>query len=163
MLLAVPSLQAASKVIVLVHDVTADFEPKPIVSSVGYLTLEPNSPIVVPRRVHLVADSRASSPAIVQNARMLLLERNAPVAQKHDLTINVKDFDVRPVQSFPEKSLETCEKVAADIGVGKHSAFGFESGCRWAGRLCVGRRGSRCQTVEAMMCATAWDAGCGSP
>ncbi|MBL1110829.1 hypothetical protein JK364_00125 [Streptomyces sp. 110] len=84
--LAVPSLQAASKVIVLVHDVTADFEPEPIVSSVGYLTLEPNSPIVVPRRVHLVADSRASSPAIVQNARMLLLERNAPVAQEHDLT-----------------------------------------------------------------------------
>lgn len=112
------ALVAASKVIVLVHDVTADFEPESIVSSVGYLTLEPNSPIVVPRRVHLVADIRASSPAIVRNARTLLLERIASVAQEHDLTINVKDFDVRPVQSFPEKSLKICEKVAADIGVG---------------------------------------------
>ncbi|RKT88906.1 N-carbamoyl-L-amino-acid hydrolase [Saccharopolyspora antimicrobica] len=112
------ALVAASKVVVLVHDVTADFEPESIVSSVGYLTLEPNSPIVVPRRVHLVADIRANAPEIVQQARELLLERIAAVAREHDLTIEVRDFDVRPVQHFPEQGLEIAEKVAADLGAG---------------------------------------------
>ncbi|KAA5834993.1 M20 family metallo-hydrolase [Saccharopolyspora hirsuta] len=112
------ALVAASKVVVLVHDVTAEFEPESIVSSVGHLTLEPNSPIVVPRRVHLVADIRANAPEIVQEARALLLERIAAVASEHDLTIDVRDFDVRPVQSFPEQGLEISEKVAADLGVG---------------------------------------------
>lgn len=112
------ALIAASKVVVLVHDVTTEFEPESIVSSVGYLTLEPNSPIVVPRRLHLVADIRASSPAIVQKARALLLERIGVVARQHDLTINVNDFDVRPVQTFPERGLKLTEKVAASLGVG---------------------------------------------
>ncbi|MER7012215.1 M20 family metallo-hydrolase [Saccharopolyspora sp. NPDC000359] len=112
------ALVAASKVVVLVHDVTAEFEPESIVSSVGHLTLEPNSPIVVPRRVHLVADIRANAPEIVQQARALLLERIAAVAREHDLTIDVRDFDVRPVQCFPEQGLELSEKVAADLGVG---------------------------------------------
>ncbi|MDA3642628.1 M20 family metallo-hydrolase [Saccharopolyspora indica] len=112
------ALVAASKVVVLVHDVTDDFEPESIVSSVGYLTLEPNSPIVVPRRVHLVADIRANAPEIVQQARALLLERIAVVAREHDLTIDVRDFDVRPVQHFPEQGLEIAEKVAADLGTG---------------------------------------------
>lgn len=112
------ALVAAAKVVVLVHDVTADFEPESIVSSVGYLTLEPNSPIVVPRRVHLVADIRANAPEIVQQARALLLERIAAVAREHDLTIDVRDFDVRPVQHFPEEGLELAEKVAAELGIG---------------------------------------------
>lgn len=112
------ALVAASKVVVLVHDVTAEFEPESIVSSVGHLTLEPNSPIVVPRRVHLVADIRANAPEIVHRARALLLERIAAVAREHDLTIDVRDFDVRPVQRFPEEGLEIAEKVAADLGVG---------------------------------------------
>ncbi|MER5391592.1 M20 family metallo-hydrolase [Saccharopolyspora sp. NPDC002686] len=112
------ALVAASKVVVLVHDVTQDFEPESIVSSVGQLTLEPNSPIVVPRRVHLVADLRANRPEIVREARALLLERIAAVASEHDLTIDVRDFDVRPVQSFPEEGLELSEKVAAELGIG---------------------------------------------
>jgi N-carbamoyl-L-amino-acid hydrolase len=112
------ALVAASKVVVLVHDVTTEFEPESIVSSVGHLTLEPNSPIVVPRRVHLVADIRASSPAFVQQARALLLERISRVAHDHSLTINVTDFDVRPVQTFPQRSLEVTEKVAASLGIG---------------------------------------------
>ncbi|MDQ8706120.1 M20 family metallo-hydrolase [Streptomyces sp. LHD-70] len=112
------ALVAAARVIGLVHDVTGEFEPESIVSSVGYLTLEPNSPIVVPRRVHLVADLRASSPAIVEKARALLLERIADVAREHQLAIEVRDFDVRPVQSFPERSLQITEKAAAGLGIG---------------------------------------------
>jgi len=111
------ALVAASKIILQVHDVTGDFPEEALVSSVGQLTLEPNSPIVVARRVHLVADLRSGDPAIVAAARESLLRDIDRVAREHDLTITVKDFDIRPIRRFPENGLELSEKVAANLGL----------------------------------------------
>ncbi|MDO2934726.1 M20 family metallo-hydrolase [Paeniglutamicibacter sulfureus] len=111
------ALVAASKVVLLVHDVTAKFAPEALVSSVGQLTLEPNSPIVVARRVHLVADLRSASPEIVAEARASLLADIAQIAKDHDIRINVNDFDVRGIQYYPEDGLELTEKVAANLGL----------------------------------------------
>ena len=83
----------------------------------GQLTLEPNSPIVVPRRVHLVADLRSASPETVEAARATLMEQIAALAAEHEIRINVKDFDVRGIQRYPEEGLELAEKVAADLGL----------------------------------------------
>ena len=112
------ALVAASKVVLLVHDVTAKFAEEALVSSVGQLTLEPNSPIVVARRVHLVADLRSASPEIVAAARASLLADIAQIAKDHDIRINVNDFDVRGIQYYPEEGLELTEKVAANLGLG---------------------------------------------
>ncbi|GAA3702430.1 M20 family metallo-hydrolase [Arthrobacter ginkgonis] len=112
------ALVAASKVVLLVHDVTGKFEEEALVSSVGQLTLEPNSPIVVARRVHLVADLRSASPEIVRQARASLLEDIAAIAREHDIRINVNDFDIRDIQYYPEDGLELTEKVAANLGLG---------------------------------------------
>lgn len=111
------ALVAASKIILQVHDVTGDFPEEALVSSVGQLTLEPNSPIVVARRVHLVADLRSGDPAIVAAARENLLRDIDRLAREHDLTITVKDFDIRPIRRFPENGLELSEKVAANLGL----------------------------------------------
>jgi len=111
------ALVAASKVVLLVHEVTKAFEPESLVSSVGRFTVEPNSPIVVARRVHLVADLRSASPAIVAEARASLLADISAVAREHDITINVEDFDVRDIQRFPQAGVELTEKVAADLGL----------------------------------------------
>lgn len=111
------ALVAASKVVLLVHDVTAKFEPEAIVSSVGRFTVEPNSPIVVARRVHLVADLRSADPQIVAAARASLLDDIAAVAREHDIAINVADFDIRDRQYFPQAGIDLTEKVAADLGL----------------------------------------------
>ncbi|GAA4377185.1 M20 family metallo-hydrolase [Paeniglutamicibacter cryotolerans] len=111
------ALVAASKVVLLVHDVTAQFAAEALVSSVGQLTLEPNSPIVVARRVHLVADLRSASPQIVAEARGSLIADIAQIAKDHDIRINVNDFDVRDIQYYPEDGLELTEKVAANLGL----------------------------------------------
>ncbi|MGB9036488.1 MAG: M20 family metallo-hydrolase [Paeniglutamicibacter sp.] len=111
------ALVAASKVVLLVHDVTQKFSEEALVSSVGQLTLEPNSPIVVARRVHLVADLRSASPDIVAEARASLLADIAQIAKDHDIRINVNDFDVRGIQHYPEAGLELTEKVAANLGL----------------------------------------------
>ncbi|MHC9295841.1 M20 family metallo-hydrolase [Mycobacterium sp. LTG2003] len=111
------ALVAASKVVLLVHDVTRKFEDESIVSSVGRFTVEPNSPIVVARRVHLVADLRSASPEIVATARASLLSDIEAIAREHDIAINVRDFDVRDIQYFPQSGIELTEKVAADLGL----------------------------------------------
>ncbi|WP_237571960.1 M20 family metallo-hydrolase [Mycolicibacterium lacusdiani] len=117
------ALVAASKVVLLVHDVTTKFvaedgaDGDAIVSSVGRFTVEPNSPIVVARRVHLVADLRSASPDVVAAARDSLLDDIAAVAEAHDITINVRDFDVRDIQRFPRAGVELTEKLAADLGL----------------------------------------------
>lgn len=111
------ALVAASKVVLLVHDVTQQFEDEAIVSSVGRFTVEPNSPIVVARRVHLVADLRSASPEIVAEARASLLADIAEIARDHDIRINVRDFDIRDIQRYPQSGIELTEKVAADLGL----------------------------------------------
>jgi N-carbamoyl-L-amino-acid hydrolase len=117
------ALVAASKVVLLVHDVTKQFVAEDgagedvIVSSVGRFTVEPNSPIVVARRVHLVADLRSASPDVVTAARASLLDDIAAIAKAHDITINVRDFDVRDIQRFPRAGVELTEKLAADLGL----------------------------------------------
>lgn len=111
------ALVAASKVVLRVHDVTAKFEPEALVSSVGRFTVEPNSPIVVARRVHLVADLRSAEPEIVAQARASLLADIAEIAREHDIAINVRDFDVRDIQRFPQAGIDLTEKVAADLGL----------------------------------------------
>ncbi|WP_026533679.1 M20 family metallo-hydrolase [Arthrobacter sp. H14] len=112
------ALLGAAKIVQMVHEVTADFAEEAIVSSVGRLNVEPNSPIVVARRVHLVADLRSGDPDIVAAAREKLVRDIGTLAEDQGLSINVRDFDVRPIQHFPEDGVELAEKVAARLGLG---------------------------------------------
>lgn len=111
------ALIAASKIVLMVHDVTLDFEEESLVSSVGQLSLEPNSPIVVARRVHMVADLRSGDPEIVKAARATILGLIAELAVAHDIQITVTDFDVRPIRYFPEDGLSLAGAAAAGLGL----------------------------------------------
>ncbi len=112
------ALYAASYVIIAFNEITRDYPPESLVSSVGQIVVEPNSPIVVNRRVHLVGDLRANDPAIVQDARNRLVARCAELAESHDVQIIVQDFDIRPNLYFPEEGVELVGKVATDLGIG---------------------------------------------
>ena len=112
------ALLGAAKVIQRVHEVTDLFEPETLVSSVGQMTLEPNSPIVVARRVHLVADLRADDREVVTRARDQILADIRVIEAEHGLVINARDFDVRDNQHYPEHGLKLADQVAADLGLG---------------------------------------------
>lgn len=112
------ALYAASYLIIAFNEVTQDYPPESLVSSVGQIVVEPNSPIVVNRRVHLVGDLRANDPAIVKDARDKLVARCAEIAEKHNVEIIAEDFDIRPNLYFPEEGVALQEKVASDLGVG---------------------------------------------
>jgi N-carbamoyl-L-amino-acid hydrolase len=111
------ALVAAARVVLLVEQVVAEFPPESIVSSVGQLFVEPNSPIVVPREVRLVADLRAERKEDVLTAREILLRRIQDVAAEREIRIDVADFDVREIQRFPEEGLELVEKSAREAGL----------------------------------------------
>ncbi|SDS24731.1 N-carbamoyl-L-amino-acid hydrolase [Brevibacterium sandarakinum] len=111
------ALVAGSKVVLAVAEVVDEFEDEALVSSVGQHVVEPNSPIVVPRRVHMVADLRSSDPAVVVAARDTLRNQIADIARDHDITINVEDFDIRDKRHFPETGVELAEKAVANEGL----------------------------------------------
>lgn len=112
------ALLGAAKVIQRVHEVTDLFPPETLVSSVGQLTLEPNSPIVVARRVHLVADLRADEREVVLAARERILSDIREIEAEHGLVIHARDFDVRENQFYPEAGLALAEDVTAALGHG---------------------------------------------
>lgn len=112
------ALVGAAHVILLFQEICERFPKETLVSSVGQVTVEPNSPIVVNSRVHLVADLRANDPQIVKDARDWLLEEFTKVEEKTSLKIVAEDFDVRPNRYYPVEGVELQEKVAADMGMG---------------------------------------------
>lgn len=112
------ALVAASKIILMVNEVTKDFDAETLVSSIGQLFVEPNSPIVVARRVHMVADLRSADPEVVTTARAWLLRDIKALAEEHDIRIDVRDFDIRAIQYYPEDGITLTEKVAANLGLG---------------------------------------------
>lgn len=111
------ALVAAAKIILMVEAVTKDFDEESLVSSIGQMFIEPNSPIVVARRVRLVADLRSDLKETVLEARETLLDKISALAQERDIRINVTDFDVRPNRHYPEDGLVLTEKVAAHLGI----------------------------------------------
>lgn len=112
------ALVGAAQVILLFQQVCSRFPAETLVSSVGQVTVEPNSPIVVNSRVHLVADLRANDPEIVKDARDWLMDEFLKVESETSLRVAAEDFDVRPNRYFPVEGVELQEKIAADLGLG---------------------------------------------
>lgn len=110
------ALVGASHVVLAMEQITQEFPPETLVSSVGQVTVEPNSPIVVNSRVHMVADLRANDPQIVKDARRALLTRFQELANQRGLEIIATDFDIRPNLYYPLEGVELAEKAAADLG-----------------------------------------------
>lgn len=111
------ALVAAAKIVVMTEDIVHDYDDESIVTSVGELHVEPNSPIVVPREVRFVIDLRARTVDDVLSARRTLLDDIARIAEERDIAIGTEDFDVRDIQRFPLAGVELTEKAAADVGV----------------------------------------------
>ena len=110
------ALVAASHVVVMVEELVDDFDPETIVTSVGKFNVEPNSPIVVPRQVDLVVDIRADEKDDVLRARSLLFERLERLAGNRSVKIDAEDFNVRPIQRFPQDAVALGRKAAHDEG-----------------------------------------------
>ncbi|WP_435743770.1 M20 family metallo-hydrolase [Microbacterium sp. PMB16] len=110
------ALVSAAKIILRVREVVDNYDEDLLLSSIGQLVIEPNSPIVVARRVHLVADLRSVDRDIVLGARATLLRQLQAIAEQDGVEVRVHDFDVRPVRRFPIEAVELADSVARGVG-----------------------------------------------
>lgn len=111
------ALVTASQIVLLVRKVVENFPDESLVSSVGKFDVLPNSPIVVPREVKLVADLRSNDPKIVQEARAILLRQLEALSVQDDIRIEAKDFDIRPKYFLAKEGVEINQKIADELNM----------------------------------------------
>ncbi|QGU01533.1 Putative hydrolase [Corynebacterium kalinowskii] len=111
------ALPAAAEVILLAEELPRKFPAESIVTSIGKIHVEPNSPIVVSREVNLTIDLRSASKEQVLKSRDLLLRSFADIATRRGIEIIAADFDVRETQLFPQLGIDIAESTTADLHV----------------------------------------------
>lgn len=111
------ALITASQIVLLVRKVVENFPPESLVSSVGKFDVLPNSPIVVPREVKLVVDLRSNDPQIVQKAREILLNQLTELSSKDDISIEARDFDIRPKYFLSQEGIKINQSIAESLGM----------------------------------------------
>lgn len=111
------ALITAAKIVLLVQKVTGRFPAESLVSSVGKFHVYPNSPIVVARKVELVADLRSNDPKIVQEARNFIFEEIRKLELSDNIQIMAKDFDIRPKYYLSPEGIERNRKLATELNL----------------------------------------------
>jgi len=86
-------------------------------TSVGELTVYPNSPVVVPSRVNLLLDLRSPDEAVLAQADALLHGRIPEIERAANITVERSRSHSWPVTPYPTEGVELAAKVAADLGL----------------------------------------------
>ena len=110
------ALLGASMMVVAAREL-ADRFPGVLHTSVGQLTVYPNSPVVVPSRVNLLLDLRSADEAVLAEADALLHERIAEIERLANVTVERHHSHSWPVTPYQPEGVELAAKVAADLGL----------------------------------------------
>ena len=86
-------------------------------TSVGQLTVYPNSPVVVPSRVSLLLDLRSADETVLAEADALLHERLAAIQKLANVRVERHHSHSWPVTPYQPEGVELAAKVAADLGL----------------------------------------------
>ncbi|CEA09257.1 Putative hydrolase/MSMEI_3903 [Arthrobacter saudimassiliensis] len=110
------ALLGASMLVVAARE-AADRYPGQVITSVGQLSVYPNSPVVVPSRVELVLDLRSAQMPLLAEADAWLHERIAAIEAAASVTIEQRMSHGWPVTPYQPEGVELAAKVAADLGL----------------------------------------------
>jgi N-carbamoyl-L-amino-acid hydrolase len=111
------ALVGASQVVLSVRAVADEFGVDTVLGSVGSMTIEPNSPVVVPARVRLAADLRALDADTLRAAHRSLLRRIADIAETAETTVTVESAALRPSARYHDSGIALAGAVADDLGL----------------------------------------------
>jgi N-carbamoyl-L-amino-acid hydrolase len=110
------ALVGASQVVLAVRAVADEFGGA-VLGSVGQLTVEPNSPVVVPSRVRLAADLRSLDVDLLEQAHQSLLARIAEIVEAGEVGVGVQGATLRPSLPYHEAGVALAGAVADDLGL----------------------------------------------
>jgi beta-ureidopropionase / N-carbamoyl-L-amino-acid hydrolase len=111
------ALVGASRVVLAVRDVAGRFGDKAVLGSVGRLTVEPNSPVVVPATVRLSADLRSHDSDILEAAHHALLDELAEITAGGEVDVVVDAATLRPAGPYHPGGVALAGAVADDLGL----------------------------------------------
>jgi N-carbamoyl-L-amino-acid hydrolase len=110
------ALLGASMMVVAAREL-ADKFPGVLHTSVGQLTVYPNSPVVVPSRVSLLLDLRSADESVLSEADALLHQKITEIETLANVTVERNHSHSWPVTPYQPEGVELAAKVAADLGL----------------------------------------------
>ena len=110
------ALLGASMMVVAAREL-ADRFPGVLHTSVGQLSVYPNSPVVVPSRVNLLLDLRSADEAVLAEADTLLHRRIAEIERLASVSVERHTAHSWPVTPYQPEGVALAAKVAADLGL----------------------------------------------
>jgi N-carbamoyl-L-amino-acid hydrolase len=111
------ALLGASRLVVLLRELADRFPGGVLHTSVGQLTVVPNSPVVVPRRVDLTMDLRSADEDVLAEAKKLLGEGVKQIEQEAAVTIEVSESHAWGVRSYASAGVGLARECADALGL----------------------------------------------
>jgi N-carbamoyl-L-amino-acid hydrolase len=106
------ALLGAAHLVVAVNELTGSFDEGQLHTSVGELTVEPNSPVVVAREVRLLMDIRSRTSDLNAEAFALLEGRIAEIEAATRTSIDIVSRSIWASGPFPASGIKLVEEVA---------------------------------------------------
>ncbi|MGV9797489.1 M20 family metallo-hydrolase [Mycobacterium sp. NPDC003449] len=110
------ALLGASLIVVALRDIADEFGAE-LHTSCGQLTVLPNSPVVVPREVHMHLDLRSDNDELLAAADAALRKRIAEAEIRANVTVEHRKAHVWPGHHYQPQGVELARAVADDLGV----------------------------------------------
>ena len=110
------ALLGASMMVVAAREL-ADRFPGVLHTSVGQLTVYPNSPVVVPSRVNLLLDLRSADEAVLAAADAALHKRISEIERLANVGVERHHSHSWPVTPYQSEGVELAAKAAAELGL----------------------------------------------
>lgn len=111
------ALLGAAHLVVALNDLTREFPVEHLHTSVGELHVQPNSPVVVAREVHLLMDLRAPSSATLDVAFPLLQKTIADIERRTAVSIDIVSSNTWRSAPFPPAGVQLVEQLATEHGL----------------------------------------------
>jgi N-carbamoyl-L-amino-acid hydrolase len=117
------ALLGASRLVVLLREIADHFSGAVLHTSVGQLSVYPNSPVVVPSRVELVMDMRTADEDVLAAAKTLLRAGLARIEAETNVTIDVEESHAWGINPYQPAGVDLAEECAAELGLSHRKVF----------------------------------------
>ncbi|MFI8850023.1 M20 family metallo-hydrolase [Streptomyces sp. NPDC053499] len=124
------ALLGASRLVVLLRELADRYPDGVLHTSVGQLTVLPNSPVVVPRQVDLTMDLRSADEEVLAEAKQLLEQGVKLIEDEVNVRIEVDGSHAWGVRPYPTAGVGLARACADSLGVScrpVHTLAGHDS------------------------------------
>ncbi|MDH2391895.1 M20 family metallo-hydrolase [Streptomyces sp. HNM0663] len=111
------ALLGASRLVVLLRGLADRYPAGGLHTSVGQLTVLPNSPVVVPRQVDLTMDLRSADEEVLAEAKQLLKDGIKLIEDEVNVRIEVRGTHAWGVLPYPAAGVDLARECAECLGL----------------------------------------------